>query len=68
MIDRRALLAAARALAACEKNAAAAPAAAAAPLKSMAPFPVGTSAMTGQFEDRAWVDLCLAADALAAVR
>ncbi|WP_425987892.1 endo-1,4-beta-xylanase [Brevundimonas sp. TWP2-3-2] len=59
MIDRRALLASALALAACEKNAAAAPAIAATPLKSMAPFPIGTSAMTGQFEDRVWVDLCL---------
>ena len=59
MIDRRALLASALALAACEKNAAASPAIAATPLKSIAPFPIGTSAMTGQFDDPAWVDLCL---------
>ena len=59
MIDRRALLASALALAACEKNASAAPAIAATPLKSIAPFPIGTAAMTGQFDDPAWVDLAL---------
>jgi endo-1,4-beta-xylanase len=59
MIDRRALLASALALAACEKTASAAPAADAVPLKSIAPFPVGTAAMAGQFDDPAWVDLAL---------
>jgi len=58
MIDRRTVLASSLALAACG-NTAAAPAVAATPLKSIAPFPIGTSAMTGQFADRTWVDLCL---------
>ena len=58
MINRRTVLASSLALGACG-NTAAAPAVDATPLKSIAPFPIGTSAMTGQFEDRAWVDLAL---------
>lgn len=58
MIDRRAFLASTVALAACG-NTVAAPAVSAAPLKSLASFPIGTAAMTGQFADPAWVDLCL---------
>ena len=57
-LSRRTVLASSLALAACG-NTAAAPAIDATPLKSIAPFPIGTSAMTGQFEDRAWVDLAL---------
>ena len=57
MIDRRALLASTLALAACQRGASAAPAASARPLKSHVPFPVGTSAMSGQFDDPAWVEL-----------
>ncbi len=60
--SRRALLASGLALplAACDRNnASAAPAIEAVPLKSIAPFPIGTCAMTGHFDDPTWVDLCL---------
>jgi endo-1,4-beta-xylanase len=60
VLNRRLFLASALALAACEKNASAAPALDATPLKSIAPFPVGTAAMAGQFDDPAWVELALA--------
>ncbi len=57
-LNRRLLLAAPLALAACQG---AAPAGAAPttvpPLKSIAPCPVGVCAMTGHFDDPAWVDL-----------
>lgn len=57
-LNRRFLLAAPFALAACQG---AAPAGAAPtalpPLKSIAPCPVGVCAMTGHFDDPAWVDL-----------
>lgn len=58
MIDRRAFLASTLALAACDRDASAQSAPRAVPpLKSLAPFPVGTCAMTGQFDDPQWVDL-----------
>lgn len=58
MIGRRAFLASTLALAACDRNAAAQSAPRAVPpLKSLAAFPVGTCAMTGQFDDPQWVDL-----------
>ncbi|MFN4091394.1 MAG: endo-1,4-beta-xylanase [Brevundimonas sp.] len=57
-LNRRFLLAAPLALAACQ-GAAPADAAPTAvpPLKSIAPCPVGVCAMTGHFDDPAWVDL-----------
>ncbi|MBX9617235.1 MAG: endo-1,4-beta-xylanase [Caulobacteraceae bacterium] len=58
MMHRRALLASTLALAACGQTEAA-PTLAATPLKSIAPFPIGTAAMAGQFNDPAWVDLAL---------
>ena len=58
MIDRRAFLASSLALAACDRNAAAQSAPRVVPpLKSLAAFPVGTCAMTGQFDDPQWVEL-----------
>lgn len=57
-LSRRAVLLSTLALAACG-NTEAAPAHDATPLKSIAPFPVGTAAMAGQFDDPAWVDLAL---------
>jgi endo-1,4-beta-xylanase len=57
-LDRRLFLASTLAVAACGQTAAS-PAIQATPLKSLVPFPIGTSAMTGQFDDPAWVDLCL---------
>jgi endo-1,4-beta-xylanase len=55
VISRRSILAAPLAAAAC---AAAGPAQTTlTPLKSIAPFPVGVCAMTGHFDDPAWVDL-----------
>ena len=56
--SRRLFLASALALAACG-NTEAAPAIEATPLKSLVPFPIGAAAMAGQFDDPAWVDLCL---------
>lgn len=58
MIDRRAVLLSALAVAACGKTEAA-PTIDATPLKSIAPFPIGTAAMSGQFDDPAWVTLAL---------
>jgi endo-1,4-beta-xylanase len=57
--DRRLFLASTLSLAACGNTEAAQPAIQATPLKSVVPFPVGTAAMAGQFDDPAWVDLCL---------
>lgn len=58
MIDRRALFAAPLALAACDRFAAAeASIREVAALKSLASFPVGTCAMTQQFDDPRWVHL-----------
>jgi endo-1,4-beta-xylanase len=59
-LDRRALLALPLALAACERFASAeTPVRDGPPLKSLVPFPIGTSAMSGQFDDPAWVDLAV---------
>jgi len=56
--SRRLILAAPFALAACQGAApAGAMPTAAQPLKSIAPCPVGVCAMTGHFDDPAWVDL-----------
>lgn len=59
MIDRRALLASTLALASCGAGEAAAPAPSGPvrPLKAVAPFPVGTVAMSGQLSDPAWFQL-----------
>lgn len=58
MLDRRAFLASTVALAACDRDASAqSTSRPVPPLKSLAPFPVGTCAMTGQFDDPQWVDL-----------
>lgn len=57
MINRRAVLATPLALAACGSAEPPAPPPTIAPLKATAPFPVGLSAMTGQFDDPQWVDL-----------
>src|SRR5690606_8091272 len=54
-LSRRLLLAAPLALAACGSAQPPAPPPPLAPLKSVAPFPVGLSAMTGQFNDPQWV-------------
>lgn len=59
MIDRRAVLAAPLALAACQGAPAGAALPPPAPLKSIAPFPVGTCGMTGQFDDPEWVALAV---------
>ena len=56
-INRRLILAAPVALAACGSAEPPPPPPTIAPLKSTAPFPVGLSAMTGQFDDPQWVDL-----------
>ena len=57
--SRRLLLATPLALMACDRFASAQPAAPGPvpPLKSLAPFPVGTCAMAGHFDDPAWVGL-----------
>jgi len=59
VIDRRALLASTLALASCGAGEApdAAPAGPVRPLKSVAPFPVGTVAMSGQLSDQDWFRL-----------
>lgn len=58
MFDRRAFLTSTLALAACKRDAAAqGHVADAPPLKSLTSFPVGTCAMTGQFDDPQWVEL-----------
>ncbi len=58
MIDRRLFLTSTLALAACGQTAAQ-PVIQGTPLKSLVTFPIGTAAMAGQFDDAAWVDLCL---------
>ncbi|QTN19206.1 endo-1,4-beta-xylanase [Brevundimonas sp. AJA228-03] len=58
MIDRRSVLLSSLALAACG-NTEAAPAVDATPLKSIAPFPIGVAAMSGHFDEPAWVNLAL---------
>lgn len=56
--SRRLFLASTLAMAACDRNAAAQSAPRVVPpLKSLAPFPIGTCAMTGQFDDPQWVEL-----------
>lgn len=55
-LSRRAALVSALALAACGK-ARATPPEDVPPLKSVAPFPVGVAAMTGQFDDLGWSEL-----------
>ncbi len=57
-LSRRLFLASSLALAACDTTSAA-PVIDATPLKSIAPFPIGTAAMAGQFDDPAWVELAL---------
>lgn len=57
MLSRRFLLAAPFALAACARSEAVAQAPAPAPLKSLVPFPVGTAAMAGHFDDPRWTAL-----------
>ncbi len=57
-MNRRVFLASTLALAACGRREATAQATIAdRPLKSLAPFPIGAAAMSGQFEDPAWVAL-----------
>ncbi len=57
-LSRRAIIASTLALAACQRGAQArVPVLPTPPLKSIAPFPVGTAAMSGQFDDPAWVAL-----------
>ena len=60
-LNRRALLAAPVALAACDRFAAAQPTPGplAAPLKSLAPFPIGATAMTWQLDQPDWVEQML---------
>ena len=54
-LSRRAVLASGLALAGCQRGAQArTPVLPTPPLKSLAPFPIGTAAMTGQFDDPAW--------------
>ena len=55
--SRRLFLAAPLALAACQGAPAGATPASVPPLKSIAPCPIGVCAMTGHFDDPAWVDL-----------
>ncbi len=54
-LSRRGALASALALAACGRQAAAGPEPG--PLKSLARFPIGVAAMTGQFDDLGWSEL-----------
>lgn len=57
-MNRRAVLASTLALAACGQREATAQATIAdRPLKSLVPFPIGTAAMSGQFDDPDWVAL-----------
>ena len=58
MLGRRAFVTSTLALAACDRDAAAQSAPRAVPpLKYLTDFPVGTCAMTGQFDDPQWVEL-----------
>jgi len=57
-LSRRAVLASGLALAACQRGAQARTTVQPmAPLKAVAPFPIGAAAMSGQFDDPAWVAL-----------